>query len=93
MTESDARTRGIKGARRRTDFERADMLDTRVGTQKKQPADEVATSGFVAMMRGDGEVVTGWTNKLRAAMAQLLPASVVAEQHRGLAAPGTAPQR
>jgi uncharacterized protein len=74
-------------------FERADMLDTRVGTQKKQPADEVAKGGFEAMMRGDGEVVTGWTNKLRAAMAQVLPASVVAEQHRGLAAPGTAPQR
>ena len=71
-------------------FERADMLDTKVGAQKKQPADEVARIGFEAMMRGDGDVVTGWSNKLRAAMAHLLPAEALAEQHKKMAAPGTA---
>jgi len=71
-------------------FERADMLDTKVGAQKKQPADEVARIGFEAMMRGDGDVVTGWSNKLRAAMAHILPAEALAEQHKKMAAPGTA---
>jgi len=71
-------------------FERADMLDTKVGAQKKQPADEVARIGFEAMMRGDGDVVTGWSNKLRAAIAHLLPAGALAEQHKKMAAPGTA---
>jgi short-subunit dehydrogenase len=35
-----------------------------VGTEKKQPADEVARAGFQAMLNGDGDVVTGWNNKL-----------------------------
>jgi len=71
-------------------FERADMLDTKVGAQKKQPADEVARVGFDAMMRGDGDVVAGWSNKLWAAMAHILPAEALAEQHKKMAAPGTA---
>ena len=80
----------MPGATETEFFERADMLDTKVGTQKKQAADEVAKSGFEAMMRGDGDVVTGWQNKLRAAIATVLPAGLVAEQHRSMAAPGTA---
>jgi short-subunit dehydrogenase len=83
----------MPGATETDFFERADMLDTKVGTQKKQAADEVAKIGFEAMMRGDGDVVTGWTNKLRAAISHILPSSVVAEQHRRLAEPGTASQR
>jgi len=80
----------MPGATETEFFERADMLDTRVGTQKKQAADEVAKSGFEAMMRGEGDVVTGWANKLRAAIAHILPSNLLAEQHRGMAAPGTA---
>ena len=83
----------MPGATETDFFERADMLDTRVGAQKKQPADEVAKSGFEAMMRGEGDVVTGWANKLRAAIAHILPANVLAEQHRELAEPGTASPR
>ena len=64
-----------------------------MGTEKKQPADEVAQSGFDAMMRGDGDVVTGWNNKLQAAIAHIMPANVMAEQHRKMAEPGTASQR
>jgi uncharacterized protein len=75
----------MPGATETEFFERADMLDTKVGAGKKQPADEVAKSGFEAMMKGEGDVVTGWQNKLRAAIAHLAPAAVVAEQHRGSA--------
>ena len=42
------------------------------------------------MMKGDGDVVTGWNNKLRAAIAHVVPAGVLAEQHRKVAAPGSA---
>jgi short-subunit dehydrogenase len=80
----------MPGATETDFFERADMLDTKVGTQKKQPADEVAKIGFDAMMRGDGDVVTGWQNKLRAAMAHVVPSGALAEQHRKMAGPGTA---
>jgi short-subunit dehydrogenase len=80
----------MPGATETEFFERADMMDTSVGTSKKQPADEVAKIGFDAMMKGDGDVVAGWSNKLRAAIAHIVPAGVLAEQHRKMAAPGTA---
>ena len=71
-------------------FERADLMDTEVGTKKKQPADEVARRGFEAMLKGEADVVTGWANKLRAAIANLTPNTILAEQHRKMAEPGTA---
>jgi short-subunit dehydrogenase len=80
----------MPGATETEFFERADMLDTKVGTQKKQPPQEVAKSGYEAMMRGDGDVVTGWQNKLQAAIAHIMPSASLAEQHRKQAAPGTA---
>ena len=80
----------MPGATETDFFERADLMDTKVGTQKKQPADEVAKIGFEAMMRGDGDVVAGWQNKLRAALANVTPSGALAEQHRKMAAPGTA---
>ncbi len=42
------------------------------------------------MMNGEGEVVTGWSNKLRAAISHIVPQGALAEQHREMAAPGTA---
>jgi short-subunit dehydrogenase len=80
----------MPGATETDFFERAEMLDTKVGSEKKQPADEVAKVGFDAMMKGDGDVVAGWTNKMWAAIAHIVPAAVLAEQHRKMAAPGTA---
>ncbi|HKU39486.1 MAG TPA: SDR family NAD(P)-dependent oxidoreductase [Polyangiales bacterium] len=80
----------MPGATETEFFERADMLDTKVGAGKKQPADEVAKIGFEAMMRGESEVVTGWQNKLRAAIARVMPSTVTAEQHRHMAEPGSA---
>ena len=80
----------MPGASETEFFERADMMDTRLGTETKQPADQVAKAGFSAMLRGDGEVVTGWSNKLRAAISHIVPSSALAEQHRKVAAPGAA---
>lgn len=71
-------------------FERADLMDTKVGTDEKQPAAEVAQIGFDALMRGDADVVAGWKNKLQAAVAHVTPSGVLAEQHRKMAEPGTA---
>lgn len=79
----------MPGATETEFFERADMMDTKVGTAKKDSAADVARTGFEAMMKGEGDVVSGWQNKLRAAIAHLLPAGVLAEQHRKMAAPGT----
>ncbi len=80
----------MPGATETDFFERADMLDTKVGSEKKQPADEVAKTGYEAMMAGAGDVVAGWQNKLRAAIAHVMPAGALAEQHRGMAEPGGA---
>lgn len=72
-------------------FERADLMDTAVGTQedKAHPA-EVAKIGFDAMMKGEADVVAGLRNKLQVAMAGITPKEVLAEQHRKMAQPGTA---
>ena len=45
------------------------------------------------MMRGDGDVVAGWKNKLQTAVASVTPSGVLAEQHRKMAEPGTAKTR
>jgi len=71
-------------------FERADMLDTRVGTQEKDDPAQVARDGWDAMMSGAGHVVSGWKNKLQAAMSHVTPDSTLAKMHSNLAAPGTA---
>lgn len=71
-------------------FERADMLDTKVGTGKKDDPADVAKAGFRAMMNGEGDVVAGWKNKLQTSMASVTPAGVLAQQHRKMAEPGSA---
>ena len=73
-------------------FERADMMDTKVGAGKKMDAGEVARIGFKAMMDGDGDVVAGMKNKLQSAIATVTPSGVLAEQHRKMAEPGSAKQ-
>jgi uncharacterized protein len=70
-------------------FERADMLDTKVGQQKKDDPADVAKTGFNAMMRGDTEVVSGFKNKLQAVMTNVASSDRLAEQHRKLAEPGS----
>jgi uncharacterized protein len=71
-------------------FARADMLDTKVGAGKKDDPADVAKVGFKAMMAGEGDVVAGWRNKIQATVANVTPASVLAEMHRHEAEPGSA---
>ena len=72
-------------------FARADLLDTKVGADehKADPAD-VAKTGFEAMEKGEPGVVAGASNKLRQALANIMPNVVLAEQHRKMAEPGSA---
>jgi short-subunit dehydrogenase len=70
-------------------FERADMMDTKVGQGKKDDPADVAKAGFDAMMRGDGDVVSGWKNKIATSIASVTPAGLLAEQHRKMAEPGS----
>ncbi|HYY97129.1 MAG TPA: SDR family NAD(P)-dependent oxidoreductase [Pyrinomonadaceae bacterium] len=71
-------------------FERADMLDTKVGTQEKDDPAKVARDGFDAMMAGESDVVSGWKNKIQTTVANVTPNEMLAEQHRKMAEPGTA---
>jgi uncharacterized protein len=80
----------MPGATETEFFARADMLDTAVGQGKKDDPAEVAKIGFDAMMRGDGDIVSGWKNKLQTTLANVTPSSVLAEMHRRKAEPGSA---
>jgi short-subunit dehydrogenase len=80
----------MPGATETDFFERADMLDTKVGQGEKQSPAAVAQVGFDAMMNGEADVVSGWQNKLRAAISSITPSTVMAEMHRGMAEPGSA---
>jgi short-subunit dehydrogenase len=79
----------MPGATETDFFERADMLDTSVAQSKKDDPADVARVGFNAMMKGEGDVVSGWQNKLRTAIANITPSGVLAEQHRRMAEPGS----
>jgi short-subunit dehydrogenase len=79
----------MPGATETEFFERADMLDTKVGQQEKDDPADVARVGFEAMMNGEGDVVSGWKNKIQSAIASVTPAGVLAEQHRKMAEPGS----
>lgn len=80
----------MPGATETDFFERADMMDTKIGTSKKDDPAMVAETGFKAMMNGDGDVVAGWHNKLQAAIAHIAPSDLLAEMHRKSAEPGSA---
>ncbi len=72
-------------------FRRADMLDTKIGQEEdKMDAAEVARQGYDAMCDGEGQVITGFGNKMQAAIAHVTPAGMLAKQHTKEAAPGTA---
>lgn len=80
----------IPGSTETEFFRRADMLDTKVGTDKKDDPAEVAKNGFAAMMKGEGGVVSGLHNRMQATAAHVIPAETLAKQHTKMAAPGTA---
>ena len=71
-------------------FHTAGMDDTQVGASdnKSDPAD-VAKDGWAALMAGHAHIVSGWKNKVQAAVAHVTPAAILAEQHRKMAEPGS----
>jgi uncharacterized protein len=72
-------------------FERAHMLDTKVGTQEKDSAEDVARDGFEALMAGKERVVShSLSTKLQGVGSRLMPDSMKAEMHRKMAEPGSA---
>src|SRR5215213_2956996 len=79
----------MPGATETEFFERAGMLDTKVGQSAKDEPAKVARDGFDAMMAGEGDVVSGWKNKLETTVASVTPAGVLAEFHRREAEPGS----
>ena len=72
-------------------FDRAGMNDTSVGADpnKSDPAD-VAKDGWDALMNGKASIFSGWKTKLQGVIANVIPGSVLAEQHRKMAEPGSA---
>ena len=78
----------MPGATETDFFDRADMLDTKVGSGEKADAADVAKEGYDAMMKGELDAVAGLPRKLGAAMSPVAPESALAEMHRGMAEMG-----
>lgn len=72
-------------------FDRGDMLDTSVGADpnKSDPVD-VAKDGWEALFAGKASIFSGWKTKVQGVLANVIPGSVLAEQHRKMAEPGSA---
>ncbi|HEX5601534.1 MAG TPA: SDR family NAD(P)-dependent oxidoreductase [Pyrinomonadaceae bacterium] len=79
----------MPGATETEFFERAGMEDTKIGQEKKDDPVDVAKVGFDAMMNGEGDVVSGFKNKVMSTVASITPSGVLAEQHRKKAEPGS----
>ncbi len=71
-------------------FERAHMVDTKLGQANKDDPADVAKQGYEAMMSGEGDIVTGFKNKVMSTAALFTPSETLAEQHRRQAEPGSA---
>jgi short-subunit dehydrogenase len=80
----------MPGATETPFFQRADMMDTAIGTAKKDDPADVAADGFNAMMAGEGDIVSGTKNKIMSAVANVTPSGMLAHQHRKMSEPGTA---
>jgi uncharacterized protein len=72
-------------------FDRADMLDTKVGTGEKDDPADVARDGFEALMAGKERVVShSLKTRVQGRMSRVLPDKVKSEMHRKQAEPGSA---
>jgi uncharacterized protein len=72
-------------------FERADMLDTKVGASEKDDPEDVARDGFEALMAGKDRVIShSLTTKLQGEASRFVPDAVKARMHRSMAEPGSA---
>jgi uncharacterized protein len=70
-------------------FERADMLDTKVGQDDKDDPADVAKDGFEALMAGKERVVShSLSTKLQGRASRAMPDRVKAAMHRRMAEPG-----
>jgi short-subunit dehydrogenase len=79
----------MPGATETEFFERAGMEDTKIGQEEKDDPVDVAQVGYEAMMKGEGDVVSGFKNKVMSTVASVTPSGVLAEQHRKKAEPGS----
>lgn len=79
----------MPGATETDFFKRADLMDTKIGQEKKMDAAEVARQGYEAMMNGDDSIITGFKNKMQVAMSRVMSSTTMAEQHRKETGPGT----
>jgi short-subunit dehydrogenase len=71
-------------------FERADLMDTKVGTSKKDDPAQVARQGFEALMAGKERVVGGGLKtKVQEAAGKAMPDRLKAAMHRQMAEPGS----
>lgn len=68
-------------------FHRAGMDDTPVGESEKADPAKVAKDGWEAMKSGSAHVVSGFTNKLQAALSHITPDTVLAKMHTRMAKP------
>jgi short-subunit dehydrogenase len=75
-------------------FERADLMDTKVGQADKDDPALVAKNGFEAMMDGKSSVLGGgFGAKVEGMMNEVLPETVKAAQAGKKTAPGSAKQK
>ncbi len=71
-------------------FERAEMLDTKMGQGPKDDPADVARDGYEAMMAGEERVVSHkLMTKAQGIGSRLVPDSVKAKMHRDQAEPGS----
>jgi short-subunit dehydrogenase len=68
-------------------FERADLLDTKIGEGKKADPAKVAKDGYDALIAGKPGIVSGFMNKVEVAIAGILPDTMLAQMHRKEAEP------
>lgn len=54
------------------------MLGTKIAQGEKDDPVDVAQSVSTPLMRGDGDTVSGWTNKLQTAIASVTPLTAAA---------------
>ena len=80
----------MPGATETEFFDRANMLDTKIGQAKKDDAGKVARDGWDALFTGKGHVVSGLMNKAQVAASGVLPQSALAAQHGKMAERGSA---
>ena len=80
----------MPGATETDFFERADMMDTKVGQSEKDDAARVARQGVDALLAGKARVTGGGLKtRVQDVASKVMPDKVKAAMHRGMAEPGS----